>query len=286
MKKIWLLLPVLIMCLIVSADDSVNADASEIPHVYFSAFKEREGSDSITAYDRDIRVSDGGNYLMTWLEIVRGEKYYFRYDAIYQGRGVQTVFTSDWTTEEIRIGKLFRFETMEECGMEIDQVISDHVGIRESEGSDFILIFRPNGGKYDGTIQTVTVADGSRDLTADSYDGTESIDMLGVFRFPEEERSALHFGQNVIQPDTSGFHIQMAVVSDESDGIALMTYTDYKGREVYVVQPVLDGYGVLTAYDNAKSVEDITVGRFGIMGFSYKYTEAMFQGIDFDFAVE
>ena len=33
-------------------------------------------------------------------------------------------------------------------------------------------------------------------------------------------------------------------------------------------------------------VEDITVGRFGIMGYSYKYTDALFQGIDFDFAVE
>ena len=104
---------------------------------------------------------------MTWLEIVREEKYYFRYSPVYQGSGIQTVFTSDWSTEKIRIGKLFRFETMEECGMDIDQIITDHVGIRESEGSDFILIFRPNGGKYDGTIQTVTVVDGIRDLTND-----------------------------------------------------------------------------------------------------------------------
>lgn len=303
MKKIWLLLPALILCLIMSAHvkadmpegvpagdagsaQLVTADVSEKPHVYFSGYKARENQDTVTAYDRTISVSDHGNYLMTWLQIVRGEKYYFRYSPIYQGSGIQTVFTSDWNSEEIRIGKLFRFETMEECGMEIDQIISDHIGIRESEGSNFILIFRPNGGKYDGTIQTVTVVNGRRDLTSDSYDETESIEMLGVFRFPEEERSALQFGQNVIQPESSGFHIQMAVVSEESDGIALMTYTDSKGQEVYVVQPVINGYGVLTAYDNAKSVEDITVGRFGIMGYSYKYTDAMFQGIDFDFAVE
>ena len=176
MNKRWLVLTVLIICLAAAASVradategyrageamtavSVDMDVSEKPHVFFSAFKKREGTDTDNAYDRTISVSDRGNYLMTWLEIWHGEKYYFRYDAIYQGSGVQTVFTHDWTNEEIRIGKLFPFETMEECGMEIDQVLTDHVSIRESEGSNFILIFRPNGGKYDGTIQTVTVID-------------------------------------------------------------------------------------------------------------------------------
>ena len=134
---------------------------------------------------------------MTYLDITGSDRYYFSYDAIWQGKGRQKVFSSDWDSEEIRIGRLFPFETMDECGMDIDQIITDHVSIQASDGSGFILIFRPVGGKYDGTVQTVTVMNGRRDLTADSYRETEYVELLGVLRFPEEERSALHFGERV-----------------------------------------------------------------------------------------
>ena len=119
-------------------------------------------------------------------------------------------------------------------------------------------------------------------LTSDSYRDTEYIELLGVFRFPEEERSALHFGENVIQPDSTGFQIQMSVLADVNDGIALMVYTNSSGNEVCVAQPVIDGFGVLTAYDSADTVEEIRVGRFGIMGFSYDTADALIEGTDFD----
>ena len=264
-----------------NAQETGNGTASEKPYVYFSDWESEPVSDRLNAYSRGITVSDGGNYLMTYLEI-SGDRYYFDYDAIYQGQGEQTVYSSDWSSEEIRIGKLFPFESMDECDLDIDQIITDHISVRESNGASFILVFRPNGGKYDGTVQTVTVMNGRRDLTADSYAETESIELLGAFRFPEEDRSALHFGDNIIQPDSTGFQIQMVVIADVNDGIALMVYTNASGNEVCVAQPVIDGYGVLTAYDSADSVEEITVGHFGIMGFSHSCTEALFEGVDFE----
>ena len=259
--------------------------ASKKPFVYFSEWESEPVSDTMNVYSRDITVSDGGNFLMTYLDI-KGDRYYYYYDAIWQGKGRQKVFSHDWDSEEIRIGKIFRFESMDECGMDIDQIITDHISIQASDGSSFILIFRPNGGKYDGTVQTITVMNGRRDLTADSYQETQSIELLGVFRFLEEERSALHFDQNVIQPDSTGFQIQMALTADVDDGIALMVYTNASGNEVCVVQPIIGGYGVLTAYDSAETVEDIKVGRFGIIGFSYDVADALFEGIDFDHAAE
>ena len=268
-----------------ASQEAERTAVSEKPYVYFSEWQSEPVSDTMNAYSRNITVSDGGNYLMTYLDI-KGDRYYFYYDAIWQGRGRQKVFSTDWASEEIRIGKLFRFESMDECGMDIDQIITDHISIQASDGSSFILVFRPNGGKYDGTVQTVTVMNGRRDLTADSYKETQSIELLGVFRFPEEERSALHFDQNVIQPDSTGFQIQMALTADVDDGIALMVYTNASGNEVCVAQPIIGGYGVLTAYDSAESVEDIKVGQFGIMGFSYDVTDALFEGIDFDHAAE
>ena len=264
-----------------AAPAPVSDTGSEPPYVYFSDWREEAVSDTSNAYSRDITVSDGGNYIMTWLKITGGERYYYQYDPIWQGKGVQKAFSHDWDSEEIRIGKLFRFETMEECDMDIDQIITDHVSIQASDGSGFILIFRPVGGKYDGTVQTVTVMNGRRDLTADSYRETEYVELLGVLRFPEEERSALHFGENIIQPDSTGFQIQMSVYADVNDGIALMVYTNSSGNEVCVAQPVIDGFGVLTAYDSADTVEEIRVGRFGIMGFTYDSKDALIEGIDF-----
>ena len=261
---------------------TVSGTASEKPYVYFSDWQSEVYSDSLNAYTRDITVSDGGNYLMTYLDVTGNDRYYFRYDPIWQGKGRQRVLSGDWDSEEIRIGKLFRFETMEECDMDIDQIITDHVTIQASDGSGFILVFRPNGGKYDGTVQTITVMDGRRDLTADSYKDTESIELLGVLRFPEEERSALHFGENIIQPDSTGFRIQMSLTADVNDGIALMVYTNSSENEVCVAQPIIDGFGVLTAYDGADSAEEIKTGHFGIMGFNYDCTDALFEGNDFD----
>ena len=260
---------------------SVTGTASEKPYVTFSDWEAEPYSERVNAYSRDITVSDGGSYLMTYLDITGSDRYYFSYDAIWQGKGRQKVFSSDWDSEEIRIGRLFPFETMDECGMDIDQIITDHVSIQASDGSGFILIFRPVGGKYDGTVQTVTVMNGRRDLTADSYRETEYVELLGVLRFPEEERSALHFGENIIQPDSTGFQIQMSVYADVNDGIALMVYTNSSGNEVCVAQPVIDGFGVLTAYDSADTVEEIRVGRFGIMGFTYDSKDALIEGIDF-----
>ena len=269
-----------------AAPAPVSDTGSEPPYVYFSDWREEAVSDTSNAYSRDITVSDGGNYIMTWLKITGGERYYYQYDPIWQGKGVQKAFSHDWDSEEIRIGKLFRFETMEECDMDIDQIITDHVSIQASDGSSFILVFRPKGGKYDGTVQTVTVMNGRRDLVADSYKDTESIEMLGVLRFPEEERSALHFGENIIQPDSTGFQIQMSVLSDVNDGIALMVYTNSSGNEVCVAQPVMDGFGVLTAYDGADTAQEIRTGHFGILGYNYDCTDALFEGIDFDYTTE
>ena len=286
MKKIVGCFILIIVVFAMPAFAADNDPASEKPRVSFSEWRSEPVSDTMNAYTRDITVSDGGNYLMTYLDISGSGRYYFYYDAIWQGKGEQKVFSHNWDEEEIRIGKLFRFETMDECDMDIDQIITDHVSIQASDESGFILIFRPNGGKYDGTVQTVTVMNGRRDLVSDSYNETESIELLGVFRFPEEERSALHFGENVIQPDSTGFQIQMVVTADVNDGIALMVYTNSSGNEVCVVQPIIDGYGVLTAYDSADTVEEITVGHFGIMGFSYSYTDALIEGIDFDSTAE
>ena len=264
----------------------VSNSVSEKPYVYFGDWRGEAVSDTLNVYSREITVSDGGNYIMTWLNISGGERYYFEYTPIWQGKGVQKVFSANWDSEEIRIGKLFQFETMDECDMEIDQIITDHVSIQASDGSGFILVFRPNGGKYDGTVQTITVMDGRRELIADSYKDTKSIELLGVFRFPEEERSALHFGENVIQPDNTGFQIQMSLTADVNDGIALMVYTNSSENEVCVAQPVLDSFGVFTAYDGAKTVEEIKTGHFGILGFNYDCTEALFEGIDFDDTTE
>ncbi len=258
----------------------------DVPYVYFSDWQSEAYSDTMNAYTRDITVTDGGNYLMTYLDVTGSGRYYFRFDAIWQGKGRQRVLSGDWDSEEIRIGKLFRFETMDECDMDIDQIITDHVSVRASDGSSFILVFRPNGGAYDGTVQTTTVMNGRRDLVSDSYRETESIELLGVFRFPEEERSALHFGENIIQPDSIGFKIQMSLTADVNDGIALMVYTNSSENEVCVVQPVIDGFGVLTAYDSAETVQEIKTGHFGIMGFNYDCTDALFEGIDFDYSTE
>lgn len=287
MKRMMIGILPLAACLLLSAAAWAGSyepydDGAKAPWVYFSDWESEAVSETMYAYSRDITVSDGGNYLMTYLNISGSGRYYYSYEAIWQGRGTQKVFSYDWGSEEIRIGKLFRFESMDECGMEIDQIISDHITLQASDSSGFILVFRPNGGKYDGTVQTVTVMNGVRELTSDSYAETTSIELLGVFRFPEEERGALHFGQNVIQPDSTGYQIQMAVQADVEDGIALMVYTNSSGNEVSVVQPVMDGYGVLTAYDGADTVEEIRVGQFGIAGFSYGYTDALFEGIDFD----
>lgn len=254
---------------------------SEKPYLTFSDWEAEPVSERLSAYTRDITVSDGGNYIMTYLDITGSDSYYFSYDAVWQGKGRQKVFSSDWDSEEIRIGKLFPFETLDECDMDIDQIITDHISIQASDGSSFILVFRPAGGEYDGTVQTVTVMNGRRDLTADSYRETEYIELLGVLRFPEEERSALHFGENIIQPDSTGFRIQMSVYADVNDGIALMVYTNSSGNEVCVAQPVIDGFGVLSAYDGADTVEEIKAGRFGIMGFTYNAADALIEGVDF-----
>ena len=286
MKK-WRLFPVLIMLFIIRISFSAMAEAENIkPQLDFSGWTSEPSSGTTNVYSRNLYVSDKGNYLMTFLEITETGRYYFYYDAIYNGSGVQKIYSSDLDAETIRIGKLFPFETMDECDMDIDQIITDHISIRASDNSSFILIFRPRGGKYDGTVQTVTVMNGFRELTSDSYKETESIELLGVFRFPEEDRSALHFGQNVIQPDGAGFLIQMGLYSDVDYGIALMTYTNSSGNEVCVAQPVIDGYGVVSAYDSADTVEDITVGHFGILGYSHHYADVLIRYIDYDYAVE
>ena len=247
------------------------------PQVRFSEWKEFTPSYSSKAFQREISVSDGGNYLMTYrVRNMKTNTYRNYYNAVYQGKGTQSVYTSDLNDVVIDNGKLFRYETPEERGLDIDQIITDHIRIHASDETSFIMVFCPRGGKRDGMIETVRVAFGECDLSHDSYEGVESIEILGVLRFPDEERRDLTFGSNVIQKDTTGYQVQMAFVSDYPDGIALIAYTNYSGTEVYVTQVIFDGVGVQSAYDPAKTPEDIKAGRFGIAGYTHQYVDAEF----------
>ena len=53
-----------------------------------------------------------------------------------------------------------------------------------------------------------------------------------------------------------------------------------------MAQPVMDGFGVLTAYDGADTAQEIRTGHFGILGYNYDCTDALFEGIDFDYTTE
>ncbi|MDO5132298.1 MAG: hypothetical protein Q4D81_04845 [Eubacteriales bacterium] len=254
-----------------------ETDAPSKPQVRYSEWREGISPGGTKTHVRSILVSDGGNYLMTYrIRDTARQTYRFYYNAIYHGYGTQTIYGNSLENLEIDNGKLFPFETMEECDLDIDQIITDHIAIREADASNFILVFRPLGGIRDGQIQTVRVAFGECDLTSDSFDGTESIEMLGVFRFPDEQRRDLTFGENVIQKDGASYKIQMGFLSDCPDGIALITYTNSNGNEVFVTQVIFDGFGVLTAYDPADTAEQIRTGRFGIVGYSHNSVEADF----------
>ena len=76
-----------------------NDPASEKPRVSFSEWRSEPVSDTMNAYTRDITVSYGGNYLMTYLDISGSGRYYFYYDAIWQGKGEQKVFSHNWDEE-------------------------------------------------------------------------------------------------------------------------------------------------------------------------------------------
>ena len=242
--------------------------------VRFSEWEKTGTTDySSDIYKRNVHVSDGGNYLLTSREII-GDRYRFTFDIIYEGEGTQTVYTKDMDSVEVGNGKLFRIESMDECGLEIDQIIDGDVWIRESTGSSFILLYRQNGGEEDGKVRTIPVIDGSRAIDTDYYKGMTSVDLLGVLRFREEDRSALGLSANVIQHDTTSFVIQQAFTSEEPDGIALFSYTQSNGREVSAIQIVYDGLGVFTCYDSAENVEDIVTGNFRILGYNYHWTEA------------
>ena len=261
-----------------AAEGGYSTETVSKPRVSFSEWREETAAIASKAFVRDITVSGGGNYLMTYRVHAKALNiYYYRYEAIYQGKGTQTLYGSDLSDYEIDNGKLLRYETMEETDLDVDQVITDHIRIQADDGSSFLLIFRPRGGKRDGQIDTVRVAFGLCDLTSDSYDGTESIEMLGVLRFDEDSRKDLTFGQNTIQRDPPGYKIKMSYQSDYPDGIGLVCYTNYTGTEVFLTQVIYDGYGELSTYDPAKSVDDITVGKFGIAAYSHNAIDAVFE---------
>ena len=261
----------------VSASGSESGGRTEKPRVTISGWRKNPDTSSSAAYIRDIDVSDGGNYLMTYREYFKPlERTDFYYTVIYNGHGQQNFYGKNLDDYSYENGKLLPFETMEECGLDIDQVITDHIQICAEDESSFILVFRYRGGKRDGQVDSVRVAFGSADMTSDSYEGVKSLDLLGVFRFPDEERRDLTFGSNLIQKDYGGYRVQMIFLSDYPDGLALITYMNAHGNEVYLPQVILNGYGVCSVFDPAKKPEDIRVGRFGIVGYSHHPVEAVF----------
>lgn len=279
MKKRWLITLITFLMVLGNASFAMASGSAARPQVRFSEWKEFTPAYSSKGFQREVSVSDGGNYLMTYrVRDLKRKTYRNYYDAVYQGKGTQSIYTADLNDVIIDNGRLFRFETLDECSLDIDQIITDHIRIRASEQESFIMVFRPRGGKRDGRIETVRAAFGECDLSHDSYEGVESIEILGVLRFPDEQRRDLTFGSNVvIQKDTTGYQVQMAFVSpDHPDGIALVTYTNYSGKEVYVSQVIYDGVGVQSAYDPAKTPEDIKAGRFGIVGYNHQYMDAEF----------
>ena len=255
---------------------SVSAAETARPQVRFSEWVQTNSGDSINTYEREIDVSDGGNYLMTYREHTASDTYYFYYDVIYQGKGIQKAYTKSLSGMEFEPGKLFPFESIDECDMDIDQMISDHIRLQASEESSFILVFRPHGGEYDGTIQTVRAQNGIADLTSSSFKETTSVDLLGVFRFPQDQREDLMIGPNVIQHDSVSFVIQQAFYSESSDGIGLITYTNSSGNDVCITQVIYDGFSVLKAYDKADTAQNIKTGRFAVLAFSHNFTDADF----------
>ena len=260
-----------------AASESESGASTEKPVVTISGWKKNPDTSSSAKYIRDVDVSDGGNYLMTYRQHFKPlERINFYYTVIYKGHGQQNFYGENLDDYWYENGRLLTFETMEESGLDIDQVMTDHIQIRAEDESSFILVFRYMGGKRDGQIDSIRVAFGVADMTSDSYEGVKYLELLGVFRFPDEERRDLTFGNNVIQKDNTGYNVQMSFLSDYPDGIALIAYTNSTGTEVYVSQVIFNGYGVFTAHDPAKKPEDIRVGRFGIVGYSHHPVEAVF----------
>ena len=260
----------------IPAVDSAET-VEEIPQVTFGEWGLSGLVETSQLHVRDVYVSDGGNYLMTSREHnTAHNSYFYRYTPIYQGYGVQSYFGENMDETVIDEGKLLRYETMEECGFEIEQTYNGFVKVQTPETEPFILIFRPDGGLRDGLIETVKVVDGIGEISGDSYEGIEAIELLGVFRFPEKDRKALTFGPNVVKESGGGFKIQQVFSSDEPDGIAMISYTNSSGNDVHFVEAIFDGVGVITAYDKAQTEEEMQTGHFEVLGFAYHYTDAVF----------
>jgi hypothetical protein len=110
-----------------AAEVGYSTETVSKPRVSFSEWREETAAIASKAFVRDITVSDGGNYLMTYRVHAKALNiYYYRYEAIFQGKGTQTLYGSDLSDYEIDNGKLLRYETMEETDLDVDQVITDH----------------------------------------------------------------------------------------------------------------------------------------------------------------
>ncbi len=250
---------------------------SEGIQVTFSDWEEKDyDSEYSKKYQRQISVSDGGNYIFT-SRIDNGKRYNFDYDIILFGLGTQTFYTSDIAASSVENGKLFKLESMDECGIDIDQIIDNgSITLMASSSDPFLLVYRQKGGEKDGEVRAVPVVNGQREINTEYFTGMTSAELIAILPFAPEEASALTEGVCVAQPDYTGFVVQQVFSSEEEYGIGLFSYRQAGGSTVNTVQVIHEGFGVFTCYDPADDQDSISVGDFKVLAFNSHYTDARF----------
>ena len=236
----------------------------------------KTASDEYTdTWSRTVDVSDGGNYLLSYsVQHGDGEPSFY-YDVLWEGTGTQNVYTGDLGNITVRMGKLFRLDTLDETALtDIDTIYTDRITVREATGSSFLLICRMHGGEYDGKVRSFHVLDGEKEFDPDYYAGLESIDLLGVYTFRPEDKPLLSLGQLQVEKGSSSYEIRQNLVSDAADGIGIIRYRNGSGKPVSQTAVIMNGTGRVTAYDFAGNALEIRTGYFEVVGFRADGIEA------------
>ncbi len=245
-----------------------ETSGSSLAGVSFSEWEMVEADEYWNVYTRDITADDGGSYLMTYTETREGGDPIYTYNVIWEGKGLQRIYTKDPADLTIRPAHLFPIESMDETALDdIDTIYTDRITVSEATGSNFILVYRMHGGEDEGRITTGNVVNGMKEFNPEYYTELESIDLLGVVPFRPEDTDKLHLGELQVEDSGSSYEIRQHLQADVPNGLALVEYRNSSGKTVTVTEVIADGKGLVTAYDGADSPLEIKTGFFRVVSF-------------------